>query len=135
MLEENKALIRRIFEESDRRKTYPGELCAPGFIAYSLGSPPLNLEAWKKYVEMYYAAFSDLNITIEQMLAEGDKVAVRVIARGTHTGELMDIPASGKQVSVVNDAFARISKGKIAEWWTSPDTIGLMRQISASPSS
>ena len=64
---------------------------------------------------MYYAAFPDLNITIEQMVAEGDRVVVRVMARGTHTGEFMGIPASDKQVSVVNHAFTRIASGKIAE--------------------
>lgn len=133
-LEENKVLIRRSFEESDRRKTYPAELCAPGFTAHPPGSPPVDLEAWQKYVAMYYAAFSDLNVTIEQVVAEGDRVAVRVMARGTHTGELLGIPASGKQISVVNHAFARTSEGKIAEWWPSPDTIGLMRQIGAIPS-
>lgn len=133
-LEENKVLIRRSFEESDHRKTYPAELCAPGFTAHPPGSPPVDLEAWQKYVAMYYAAFSDLNVTIEQVVAEGDRVAVRVMARGTHTGELLGIPASGKQISVVNHAFARTSEGKIAEWWPSPDTIGLMRQIGAIPS-
>jgi predicted ester cyclase len=132
-LEENKALVRKSFEESDRRKTYPAELCAPGFTAHMPGSPPMGLEAWQKYVATYYIAFPDLKVTIEQMVAEGDRVAVRVVARGTHTGELMGIPAGGKQVLVVNHAFGRIAGGRIAEWWAAPDRMGMMQQIGAMP--
>ena len=131
MSEENKALVRRLFEESDRRKTFPGELCATGFTVHPPGTPPMNLEAFQQFVAMYYTAFADLSVNVEQMVAEGDRVAVRVVAQGTHTGEFRGIPASGKKVSVVNHAFARITGGKIAEWWTSPDTMGLMRQIGA----
>jgi steroid delta-isomerase-like uncharacterized protein len=131
MSEENKVLVRRLFEESDRRKTFPGELCATGFTVHPPGSPPMNLEAFQQFVAMYYTSFSDLTITIEQMVAEGDRVAVRVVAQGTHTGEFRGIPASRKKISIVNHAFARITEGKIAEWWTSPDTMGLIRQIGA----
>ena len=74
-----------------------------------------------------------MRLTVEDMIAEGDKVVDRVIVRGTHEGELMGIPATGKQVEVVEMHISRIADGKIVERWGQWDAMGMMQQIGAVP--
>ena len=80
---------------------------------------------------MYYAGFSGSRITIEDMVAEGDRVAFRGVVRATHTAEFMGTPASGKQIAVPVIGIAQLAEGKIAEWWNSPDRLSWMQQIGA----
>ena len=82
---------------------------------------------------MYYAGFSGSRITIEDMVAEGDRVAFRGVVQDIHTGEFMGIPGSGKQIIVPVIGFARLAEGKIVEWWNSPDRLSWMQQIGALP--
>jgi predicted ester cyclase len=131
MTEENKALVRRFFEESGVRKTAAEELLAPEFAVYPPSSPPVGLDTFRGHLEATLAAFSEAHHTFEDILAEGDRVALRAVFHGTHTGEYMGIPPSGSRVSVSNTVIARIADGKIAEWWPSFDMMGLMQQIGA----
>lgn len=133
MSEQNKALVRRMFEETDRSEEIPEGLFAPDFTAHIVGSPPMNLEAFQQFLAMWYTSFSDFSHTFEDMVAEGDRVAVRIAARATHTGEFMGIPATGKRISSVHIGIARIVGGQIAEWWNSPDQLGLMQQLGLVP--
>lgn len=133
MLEENKALVRSFFEKANRDERTPVELCAPGFTAHITGSPPMALEAFRQFQATFYAGFSDVSATIEDMVAEGDRVAFRGVVRATHTAEFMGIEASGKEVSGPFIGIARLAEGKVAEWWNSPDRMGLMQQIGAMP--
>jgi predicted ester cyclase len=80
-----------------------------------------------------FAAFPDMQATIEDQIAEGDMVVTRWTARGTHQGELMGIPPSGIAVAVTAIVIDRIVGGKIAETWTSYDALGLLQQIGAVP--
>lgn len=128
-LEENKALIREFWEESDRRNGLAVDLFAPGFIAHVPGAPPLDPEGFEDYGKPFFAGFSRWNSTLEDMVAENDKVAFRVRIQTTHTAEFMGIPASGKEVLFQTIGIARLSGGKIAEWWNSPDRMGFMEQI------
>jgi predicted ester cyclase len=82
---------------------------------------------------MFFDAFPDLQGTVEDVVGEGDKVASRLRWRGTHQGELMGIPPSGKQVDFTLQAIHRIAEGKIVEGWVNYDTLGMMRQIGAIP--
>ena len=132
--EQNKALVRRMFEETDRREKADSEMFAPGFTAHIAGNPPMIYEAFEQYLGMFYAAFSDLTHTFEDMLVEGDTVAFRAVARATHTGDFMGSPATGKQISVVQIGIARVANGKVAELWNSPDQMGLMQQLGLVPS-
>jgi steroid delta-isomerase-like uncharacterized protein len=91
-------------------------------------------ERLKEVTGGYRAAFPDLNFTIEQQLGDGDLVATRWSARGTQDGELMGIPASGKQATVTGITIDRFEDGRIAESWTNWDTLGLLQQIGAIPS-
>jgi predicted ester cyclase len=134
MSEENKALVRRLFEDEDRLEgNAPAELFAPGFTAHIAGSPPMDLDSFEQFLKMWYNVFSDWSHNVEDLVAEGDRVAVRVTAQATHTGEFMGVPASGKRISVVSTGIARIAGGKIAEWWNSPDQLGLMQQLGLIP--
>jgi SnoaL-like polyketide cyclase len=104
----NKALARRFFEEADRGRT-PVELCAPGFTAQFPGPPAMDLEGFDQFEAMIRSAFSNIEHPIEDMVGEGDEVAVRLRMEGTHTGDFMGVPASGKRFSVEGTAFLRIA--------------------------
>jgi predicted ester cyclase len=132
-LEENKALVRSFLEKANREKRTPVELCALGFIAHIGGIPAMDQRAFQQYQETYFASFSDSNITIEDMVAEGDKVAFRGVVRAINTAEFMGTPASGEQIEVPVIGMAQLAEDKIAEWWNSPDRLSWMQQIGALP--
>jgi predicted ester cyclase len=134
-IEENKALIRRIYElstEKDVAALY--ELYDPGYIEH-LRISDQTLEQLKLGVRAIFAAFPDLRFTVEDMVAEGDKVAYRVTITGTHTGGLyMGIAPNGKKIEMKNTSIKRIANGKLAESWGTLDTISMMRQLEMIPS-
>ena len=132
-LENNKALVRNFFERANLEGRTPVELCTPGFTAHIGGIPAMDLQAFQQWQARYYAAFSDTRITIEDMVAEDDRVAWRGVTRATHTAEFMGTPASGKQIIVPVIGMARLAGGKVAEWWNSPDRLSWMQQIGAIP--
>jgi predicted ester cyclase len=84
------------------------ELCVPGFTAQFLGSPPM-LEGFDQFEAMIRSAFSNIGHPIEDMVGEGDEVAVRLRMEGTHTGDFTGVPGSGKRFSVEGTAFLRIA--------------------------
>lgn len=94
-----------------------------------------GIEGEKQAVRMYRAVFPDLQFTIEDMVGEGDRVAVAYTARGTHQGELMGVPATDKQVVVTLISILRIGNGKITEQRINWDTLGMLRQLGIVPSS
>lgn len=132
MSADSKALARKYFEEADRGRT-PVELCAPGFTAHFPGPPPMDLESFDRFESMIRSAFSDIRHPIEDVVGEGDRVAVRLRLEGTHTGDFMGVPATGKQFSVEGTAFLHIVEGKVAQLWGSLDQLGLMQQIGGLP--
>ena len=87
----------------------------------------------KQLVTLYRSAFPDAHITIDDILAEGDKVIVRWTGRGTHQGQLLDLAPTNKQVTVTGIDVYRISGGKIQETWVNWDALGLLQQLSAVP--
>jgi steroid delta-isomerase-like uncharacterized protein len=138
MSEQNKAIARRTFEEvySGRNPDAADELYSPDFVDRDPAAPPemtRGPEGVKQQAAMYKAAFPDLEMTVEDQLAEGDKAVTRWTARGTHEGELMGVPASGTRVTVTGITISRISDGKVEEEWTNWDGLGLMQQIGAIP--
>lgn len=137
MSEQNKAAARRFFElwESGNTDQFD-EVVAADAVDHDPQRPfpdDRGAEAARKTAEMFLAAFPDTAYTIEQQVAEGDLVVTRWIARGTHEGELMGIPATQKSVEVSGIAIDRFSDGKIVESWGNWDTIGLMQQLGAIP--
>ncbi len=139
MSEENKALVRRWFEElfNAENLDVADEITAPDHVNHDPTLPdlPPGPEGDKHVVNLYHGAFPDANITVEDQVAEGDEVVTRWTGRGTHQGDLMGVPPSGNRVEVAGMTLNRVSGGKIVETWTNYDALGMMRQIGAMPSS
>jgi predicted ester cyclase len=134
--EENKALIRRYYEEIDaaakdeRGASVLDEFIASNFLNHdpSPGFTP-DLEGLKQAYNHFLAANPDGYHVVEDMIAEGDKVMTRLSAYGTQTGELFGIPPTGKQVSMTAIAIHRVANGKIVEHWSELDNLGMMQQL------
>ncbi len=133
--EENKALVRRWVESWNTGNIDAvGGFVTPDYVRHDPNSPEVRgPEAEQRLVEMYRAAFPDLRFTVEHLVAEGDSVAARLTARGTHRGELMGIPPTGKQVTLAVMELYRLADGKIAEQWVNFDALGMMQQVGAIP--
>ena len=139
MLEENKDLARRFMDEVYNKGNleFIDEVVASNYVVHDPNSPEGvsgGVEGAKQFVEMYRSAFPDIQMTVEDLIAEGDKVVTRWTARGTHQGELMGIPPSGNQVAVTGISIDHIESGKVVESWSNYDTLGMMQQIGAVPS-
>jgi predicted ester cyclase len=137
--EENKALIRRYFEAIDAaceagNAEILDEFVAPDFVTHnpppdwvSRGLPP-NREAGKHLFRVFAAAAPGYHV-LEDLIADGDKVVGRITAYGTHEGELLGIPRTGKQIRMTGIVIWRIADGKIVEHWAEIDVMGLMQQL------
>src|SRR5438105_8464992 len=136
-IEQNKAIVRQWIEEG-WNKGNPAlidELYAPDVVQTDPNSPfPVTSSAaLKAYVGSYLNAFPDLRFTIEDLLAEGDKVLWRFTSHGTHKGPLGPLPATGKTGTVTGMALFRLAHGRIAEVWVNVDVLGLLQQLGAIP--
>jgi steroid delta-isomerase-like uncharacterized protein len=132
--EENKALIRRGFEAMNTKDFAAFEqIMAPNYVNHDMPAPAPGPEGFKQVVDMFFAAFPDMRITLETQLADGDLVANRGTMTGTHQGEFMGVPATGKQVTVPFMDFWRLENGRAVENWVRLDIMGLMQQIGAMP--
>ncbi len=135
--EENKAAERRLTEEVWNRRGIDAvdEFIAADVVEHNpiLGVGP-GREGFRQALKIIFSAFPDVEITVEDEIAEGDKVALRWSGRATHRGEFMGIPATNKQVTVAGIDIYRYESGKRVETWRHWDTLGLMRQLGAVPS-
>ena len=133
--EDNKALFRRWCEViSQNRLDRVEEIIAPDEVDHALPPGiPSGLEGVKQLFKLLHTAFPDLQIEIEDLIAEGDEVVGRVTARGTHEGEFMGIAPTGKPVSFNAIDVVRIARGKIVERWSQADNLALLRQLGAVP--
>ncbi len=129
--EAEKALVRELFEAIDRQDFgRVREILAPDFAAYVPALPkPWGVDATLQAIREFYAAFPDSTHVIHDLIAEGDKVAVRLVQYGTHKAEFEGIPATGRQIKIASTHIARIEHGTIREFWLLEDTLGQMQQI------
>jgi len=130
--EQNKELIRNLYEQWHSRNIDAlSEMHSPNakYNHPSAGATPIPYEKALEGFQMYWKAFPDLNLTIEDLIAEGDKVVVRFIGRGTHQGELDSIPATGLKTEAGAIEIFQIEDGKIVEVWEISDALGLMQQL------
>ena len=134
-IENNKDLVRRFYEEGVQNPALFDDLLAPTYVFHLPGSPqPISgIEPAKQLMVAYTSAFPDLQTTTEDLFAEGDRVAIRNIWRGTHQGTFQGIPPTGKHVTFTSIDIYRFVGGKIAEQWAAIDTLGLMQQIGGIP--
>jgi steroid delta-isomerase-like uncharacterized protein len=135
--EENKALARQFIEEGFTKGNLAiaDAIIAPNFANYDPGTPPLPAgpEGYKQLVAAYRTAYPNLQLSVDDLVAEGDKVAVRWTARGTHNGPLGDIPATGKQAIISGISVLTITGGKVAAQHTNWDTLGMLQQLGVIP--
>lgn len=136
MSAENKALVRRYVEEvlNNRNLILIDELFAPTFIDHDSSMPEAKGPAGvKRLAAIVHTSFPDLHFTIEDMVAEGDKVVYRYSVRGTHQNEFMGIAATGRRISFTGIHIYRVGGGQLQEEWENWDTLGVMRQLGALP--
>jgi predicted ester cyclase len=134
--ERNKAVVRRFIEEVQNKKDPAvfDELNGPDFV--NLSAPPgvpSDREGGKMFLWSFFSAFPDSRWTIDEMIAEGDRVATKKTFTGTHTGDLGEIPPTGKSVTLQYVDILRLRDGKIVEHWLSMDQLSLLQQLGAMP--
>ncbi len=135
-VEENKAIAHRWNDEvwSKGRLAAIDELFASDFV-FNYPAPRVapNREGYKQTMTIWRTPFANVHCIIEDMVAEGDKVAVRWTWSGTHTGEYMGVAPTGKEVTVTGISVLRIVGGKIVEEWGEMDNLGFLQQVSVFP--
>jgi steroid delta-isomerase-like uncharacterized protein len=134
---ENKAIIKQyvdqVFNQGDLAAV--DEYVAANYVRHDPGAPieirgPAGV---RQLAAGFRAGFPDIHITVEEMIAEGDRVAQRLTVRGTHQGEFMGIPPTGKQIEVTAIEIFELVEGKITEQWVEGDYLGLMQQVGVIP--
>ena len=138
MSEQNKALVIRITEEVANRGNFSvvDDLVAPEYVGHSpthSAGEARGREGYRGFYQTLRGAFPDLEFTIEDLIAEGDKVVSRWRARGTHRGEFRGLHPTGKSGEVAGTSLFRITDGRIVECWTNADDFSLMQLVGAIP--
>jgi steroid delta-isomerase-like uncharacterized protein len=136
-VEENKELINRYFDEAwnKRNPAADDEFIAPDVVVHAAplpGAPP-GVEGAKAVLQMFITAFPDLHVVNEDLVGEGDMIMQRWVSHVTHSGPLLGIPPTGKQVTLRGMNLFRIASGKIVERWGVFDALGLMQQLGVAP--
>jgi predicted ester cyclase len=129
----NTALGRRFFEAQDRMMGGPDpDLCVPAYTAHIGTNPQMTLAHHQEFAKAFYAGFPDLRHTIEETVADDQKVAVQFTLRGTHT-EFMGIPPTHKSFEAGAVAILTIEKGKVVALRGQFDQLGMLRQLGVVP--
>ncbi len=135
-LEENKAIVQRFGQVwSAGKLDIVDELAAPDLVV-SYPALPEDIhgpEAFKQLLRDWYSAFPDVEASVDEVIAEGDKVAARWICRGTHQGEFLGIPPTGRRVQLTGITIFRVADGKVVEERGEDDALGLMQQLGVIP--
>lgn len=131
MLEENKAIVRRWVKEAINKGNLAvvDEIIASDYVFHSPGWDASGCEEIKQVITRFRSAFPDVNLTIEDLIAEGDKVVWRWLCRGTHRGEFMGIAPTGKQATWTGIVISRFEDSKMVEGWEDWDALGMMQQL------
>jgi steroid delta-isomerase-like uncharacterized protein len=134
-LEHNKALVRRFIDEIFLNGDFGAvdELLADDFTPHTWGATGSGTDELKAAIERVSSGISDPEMTIDDMIAEGDRVAVRLTSSATHTGEFMGMPPSGKRYEIGEIHIFRVRDGRVVEHWHQADFMGMMRQLGAMP--
>ncbi len=128
---QNKAIVCRFIDKAynKRNLTVGDELLATDVVLHTSNVDIKGREGWKQYANGFLAGFSDIVISVEGTIAEGDKVVANWICHGIHTGELQGIVPTGKQVMWTGIAIYRFAGDEIKEIWVWNDIWGMMRQL------
>ena len=131
--QENSEVHRRFYEVYNHKDLEAvGELLTDDFVAH-FGNMTLDREGYFGFVNSFFAAFPDLQNTVEEQVAEEDKVSTLSTWRGTHQGEFLGVPPTGKQITFTAFGLSRFADGKIAEHTFLGDMLGVLQQFGAVP--
>jgi steroid delta-isomerase-like uncharacterized protein len=135
MSEQNKAIAYRAFEEvqSQGKLDLVDELVVRDYIGHTPLGELYGPEGVKQFFATLRDAFPNLQVTVEDQIAEGDKVATRWTAHGTHEGQFQAVPATGRQMTMTGMTIFRIANARIIEGWTNADILGMLVQLRAIP--
>ena len=134
--EENKATLRRFADEFNQGNlAVIDELCTPDYVYHDPANPTIrSRQDYKQWLAQFRTAFPDVHISIEDILAEADKVAYRYTISGTHSGSWRGAAPTGKPITTISINIARLTDGKITEVWQNADILGLVQQLGLLPS-
>jgi steroid delta-isomerase-like uncharacterized protein len=129
--EANKAVVQAVYDAIDSQDyDRLGELIAEDFVGHAVGFPePFDKDATFELIRAWYGTFPDYVHVVETMVAEGDRVAIRLTYNATHQGEFEGIPATGNRISYAGAQIVTIADGMIKEMWVLEDMLGLMSQL------
>ncbi len=138
MSEEHKGVIRGYIEDIMNKgqgdiSKFDRYVHADAVLHNAYPAQGSTASAWKERVRIFAAAFSEIRVTVEDQVAEGDKVVTRTIFRGTHTGTFQGVPATGKRIAADEIQITRLRNDKIAERWSLLDHISLLKQLGRDP--
>ena len=134
--EENKAVVRRFFEVLNTGNLAAlDDILAPTYVGHFGGAPQMDRTAFKQFVSGFFTALPDLHHAVEDLIGEGDKIALRLTLSGTHQGDFQGLPPTGKHVAFSAINTIHLKNGRIAEHWSEFDGIGMMQQLGAMPAS
>jgi steroid delta-isomerase-like uncharacterized protein len=134
--EQNKSIVRRWIEEGWNKGNLAviDQVYVLNYVQHEPAPETVNSsEALKQYVGVYLAAFPDLNLSIEDLIAEGDKVVWRFKSSGHQTGPFMGMPPTGKAGNITGIVIFRLENSRIVEGWVNIDVLGLLQQIGMIP--
>ena len=132
--EETKAIGRQIMERLDQRDLEGVlALCTDDAIWHGFAPQPLDEAGYRQAISAFLDAYPDSRFPIDDVIAEGDRVAIRHSLRGTHRVAFQGIPPTGKQVKVNAIVTFRVVNGKVAETWLNADIMGMLQQLGAIP--
>ncbi|HEY6285465.1 MAG TPA: ester cyclase [Ktedonobacteraceae bacterium] len=132
--EANKALAHRVYEAFNQRNLEVlDELCTSDFVYHLATMTIQGPEAYKQFLSKLLTAFPDLKVTLEDTIADGDTVVARYTLRGTHKGNYMGMPPTGKQITLTAIGITCIANGKAVEQWVNADDLGALQQLGVIP--
>ena len=134
-LDENKAVVRRFIDEVfvAGRVEAVDELVADDFIPHTWGAMARGRDGLKQAMERVARGLADVSMTVEDVIAEGDRVAVRLTSHARQVGEFMGMPPSDREYTIGEIHIFRVRDGRIAEHWHQADFLGMMKQLGAAP--
>jgi len=135
---DNAALTRRWFEEvwNQNRAATIDEMLDPEVVIHGLdgeGQPRIGPDHFRAFFSLFRSGLSDIRVTIEDLLSDGDKTVARLTLRAIHSGDGMGVPATGRPVRGTGIVITRWKDGRIVEGWNEFDAIGMIRQLTAPP--
>ena len=134
--EENKVRVRRFYEKVFNQKNLAAidDFVAPNVIDHSLPpGAPGGIEGVRLTIGMFVTAFPDLHLTVEDLIAEGDRVVARWPLRGTHQGASLGMPPTGKQFTMPGVSLLRLESGTAVEAWIVQDQLSMLQQLGLVP--